>query len=72
MGAPGTRRPSPQRLRDLVREYLERRFRGKPPAPDDPYANKLAPVRPGPSGRGGAAVAEPEEDSYRFFLPRSR
>ena len=55
-----------QRLLQSLRDLLKR-LRRK--APGDPYAEKLAPVRRGPSG---AAVAEPEEDSYRFFPPRSR
>ena len=58
-----------QRLLQSLRDLLKR-LRRK--APGDPYAEKLAPVRRGPSGRSGAAVAEPEEDSYRFFPPRSR
>jgi hypothetical protein len=45
---------------------------GAPPQlPGDPYADRMAPVRRGPKGRSGAAaVAEPEEDSYRAFPPR--
>jgi len=31
----------------------------------------MAPVRRGPTGRSGAAVAEIEDDSYRSFPPRS-
>jgi len=44
----------------------------KPPQlPDDPYADRMAPVRRGPKGRSGAAaVAEPDEDSFRAFPPR--
>jgi hypothetical protein len=47
-----------------------RRIRRKPQPPTDPYAYRLVPVRRGPKGRSGAAVAEPEDDSYRLFLPR--
>ncbi|HXM23048.1 MAG TPA: hypothetical protein VN948_17455 [Terriglobales bacterium] len=43
-------------------------IRGTPPT--DPYAYRLVPVRRGPKGRSGAAVAEPEDDSYRSFPPR--
>ena len=49
-----------------------RRLLGRKPTspPGDPYAYTMAPVRRGPKGRSGAAVAEPEEDSYRAFPPR--
>jgi hypothetical protein len=44
---------------------------GKEPRfPGDPYANVPAPVRRGPKGRSGAAVAEIEDDSFRSFPPR--
>ena len=42
----------------------------KPAAPGDPYAYVTAPVRRGPKGRSGAAVAEIEEESFRSFPPR--
>jgi hypothetical protein len=49
-----------------------KRFLGKKPAPPgDPYAYAMAPVRRGPKGRSGAAVAEIEDDSYQSFPPRS-
>lgn len=51
-------------LRDLWR-----RIRGKPQPPTDPYADRLVPVRHGPKGRSGAAVAEPEDYSYESFPP---
>lgn len=51
---------------------LWRRIRRKPLPPGDPYSDRLVPVRRGPKGRSGAAVAEPEEDSYQSFPPRSR
>jgi hypothetical protein len=47
-----------------------KRIRPKPQAPGDPYADRLVPVRRGPKGRSGAAVAEPGEDSYQAFPPR--
>jgi len=43
----------------------------KPAQPEDPYAYVTAPVRRGPKGRSGAAVAEIEEDSDQSFLPRT-
>jgi hypothetical protein len=51
---------------------LMQRLRRKSPPPGDPYAERLVPVRRGPKGRSGAAVAEPEEDSYRAYRPRSQ
>jgi hypothetical protein len=60
-----SRRAALHFLRDLWR-----RIRRKPQPPTDPYADRLVPVRRGPKGRSGAAVAEPEEDSYGSFLPR--
>jgi hypothetical protein len=58
-------------LREKVRHYIRRFFGGKPaPPPGDPYANVPAPLRRGPKGRSGAAVAEVENDSYRSFPPR--
>jgi hypothetical protein len=57
------------RLRALL-DTLKRLFGRKPAAPGDPYAYVTAPVRRGPKGRSGAAVAEIEEDSYRSFPPR--
>ena len=58
------------RARSMLNALL-RIFGKKPPLPPgDPYAYRTAPVRRGPSGRSGAAVAEIEEDSYRAFPPR--
>jgi len=58
------------RLRALL-DSLARLFGKKPPqTPGDPYAYRMAPVRRGPAGRSGAAVAEPEDDSDREFPPR--
>lgn len=53
-----------------VLELLKRLFGKKPAAPGDPYAYVPAPVRRGPKGRSGAAVAEIEDDSYRSYPPR--
>jgi hypothetical protein len=46
-----------------LRAWLQR-LRRKSLPPADPYADRFAPVRRGPKGRSGAAVAEPEEDSH--------
>jgi hypothetical protein len=56
-----------KRFKDLARRLL-----GSEPSPPpaDPYAYSMAPVRRGPKGRSGAAVAEVEDDSYRSFPPR--
>ena len=67
MPSSGKRDSAIRRLLDALR----RRFRKKsPPAPEDPFAYQMAPLRRGPSGRSGAAVAEIEEDSYNSFPPR--
>jgi hypothetical protein len=61
----------PSRLR-LLLDFVKRLLGKKPTAPPgDPYAYAMAPVRRGPTGRSGAAVAEIEDDSYRSFPPRS-
>lgn len=51
-----------------------RRLLGKKPAPPpaDPYAYRMAPVRRGPKGRSGAAVAELDDDSYQASPPPRR
>lgn len=54
------------RIKDAIRRMLGR----EPSSPGDPYAYVTAPVRRGPKGRSGAAVAEIEEDSYGSFPPR--
>ncbi len=55
----------------MILDSLRRLLGKKPPqAPGDPYAYRMAPLRRGPKGRSGAAVAEPEDDSYRAFPPR--
>ncbi len=51
-------------------EFLKRLLGRKPAAPGDPYAYMTAPIRRGPKGRSGAAVAEIEDDSFRSFPPR--
>ncbi len=67
MGTPKSRSSFLQTLKDLLQ-----RLRRKAEPPGDPFADRLVPVRRGPKGRSGAAVAEPEEDSYRSFPPRNR
>ena len=57
------------RLR-IALDFLKRLLGKKPAPPGDPYAYVMAPVRRGPKGRSGAAVAEMEEDSYQSFPPR--
>lgn len=52
-------------------DLLKRLLGKKPPEPADPFAYVPAPLRRGPRGRSGAAVAEIEDDSYRAFPPRS-
>jgi hypothetical protein len=58
------------RWKSLV-EFIRQRLRKKPPSsPADPYAYVTAPLRRGPKGRSGAAVAEIEDDSFRDYNPR--
>ena len=54
----------------IALDFLKRLLGRKPTPPGDPYAYAMAPLRRGPKGRSGAAVAEIEEDSYRRFPPR--
>ncbi|MFZ0863343.1 MAG: hypothetical protein ABR881_11080 [Candidatus Sulfotelmatobacter sp.] len=54
----------------VVLDFLKRLLGKKPAPPGDPYAYAMAPLRRGPKGRSGAAVAEIEEDSYQNFPPR--
>jgi hypothetical protein len=61
----------PSRLKAAL-DFLKRLFGKKPAPPGDPYAYAMAPVRRGPKGRSGAAVAEIEEDSYKSFPPRRK
>jgi hypothetical protein len=69
--------PRNRKHRSIVRALLDRlrRFLGKkkPSEPEaDPYAYVTAPLRRGPKGRSGAAVAEIEDNSYQSFPPRRR
>jgi hypothetical protein len=59
----------PSRTRTII-DFFKRLLGRKPAQPGDPYAYVMAPVRRGPKGRSGAAVAEIEDDSYRSFPPR--
>jgi hypothetical protein len=55
------RRSENRRIRELLNR-IERFFKRKPDAPEDPYAYVMAPKKPRPPYRGAAAVAEwPEE-----------
>jgi hypothetical protein len=54
----------------VVLDFLKRLLGRKPAAPGDPCSYVSAPVRRGPKGRSGAAVAEIEDDSFRSFHPR--
>jgi hypothetical protein len=56
---------------ELMVDFLKRLVGRKPAAPPDPYAYVMAPVRRGPKGRCGAAVAEIEDDSYRNDPPKA-
>jgi len=59
----------PSRTRLMI-DFFKRLLGRKPPQPEYPYACVAAPVRRGPKGRSGAAVADIEDDSYRSFPPR--
>jgi hypothetical protein len=54
----------------IMLDFVKRLLGKKPSQPGDPYAYVMAPVRRGPKGRSGSAVAEIEEDSYQTFPPR--
>jgi hypothetical protein len=56
-----------QALMDQLRRILRKK---QTPPEGDPYAYVGAPLRRGPKGRSGAAVAEMEEDSFQSFPPR--
>jgi hypothetical protein len=56
----------------IALDFLKRLLGKKPSPPGDPYAYAMAPVRRGPKGRSGAAVADIEDDSFRSFPPRQR
>jgi hypothetical protein len=67
MGSAGQERSRLRIILDALRRLLGR----KPaPPPGDPYAYAMAPLKRGPKGRSGAAVAEVEDDSYQSFPPR--
>ena len=51
-------------------EFLKRLLGKKPAQPGDPYAYVMSPLKRGPKGRSGAAVAEIENDSFNSFPPR--
>jgi hypothetical protein len=56
----------------LVLDLVKRLLSIKPtPPPGDPYAYVTAPLRRGPKGRSGTAVAEIDEDSFHSFPQRS-
>jgi len=61
----------PSRLKALL-DFLKRLLGKTPAPPGDPFSYAMAPVRRGPKGRSGAAVAEIEEDSYQSFPPRRK
>jgi hypothetical protein len=56
----------------LFIDLLKRLLGKKTAPPGDPYAYVTAPLRRGPKGRSGAAVAEIENDSFRSFPPRQK
>jgi hypothetical protein len=58
-------------IMQALMDQLRRILRKKQPPEADPYANVTAPLRRGPRGRRGAAVAEIENDSFHSFPPRS-
>ena len=62
-----------RKKRSLAQALLDSLYyfvRKKHPPEADPYAYVTAPLRRGPKGRSGAAVAEIEDDSYRSYPPR--
>ena len=63
------------RLRSRIRiaiDRLRRWWKKEPDLPADPFANRMAPVRRGPRGRSGAAVAEPDEEFFTDARARRR
>ena len=64
--------PGKERSRLKIVLDAWRRLLGKKPTPPpgDPHAYTMAPVRRGPKGRSGAAVADLEDDSYQAYPPR--
>ena len=56
-------------IMQALMDQLSRILRKKQPPEGDPYAYVGAPLRRGPKGRSGAAVAEIEDDSFRSYPP---
>ena len=54
----------------MLLDFLKRLLGKKPAPPGDPYAYVMAPVRRGPKGRSGAAVADMDDGSFENFPPR--
>ena len=54
----------------IVLDFLKRLLGRKPAQPEDPYAYAMAPLKRGPKGRGGAAVAEIEDAEFNNYSPR--
>ena len=54
----------------MMLDFLKRLLGRNPASPGDPYAYVMAPLRRGPKGLSGAAVAEIEEGSPASFPPR--
>ncbi len=58
-------------LKNKIEDLIRRLFRKRQTPPEgDPYAYAMAPLRRGPTGRSGAAVAEIEDDDFHSFPPR--
>jgi hypothetical protein len=56
----------------VVLDFLKRLLGKKPAQPEDPYAYAMAPLRRGPKGRSGAAVAEIEDEQFNSYPPRKK
>ena len=56
----------------IVLDFLKRLLGKKPAQPEDPYAYAMAPLKRGPKGRSGAAVAEIEDDDFTSYPPRKK
>jgi len=56
----------------MIFDFVKRLVGRKPAQPEDPYAYVTAPLRRGPKGRSGAAVAEVDDDNFHSFPPRNR
>jgi hypothetical protein len=67
MGDKSQKHSLKKRIEDLVRRLLRKK---ESPPEGDPYAYAMAPVRRGPKGRSGSAVAEIEHDDFQSFPPR--